>query len=48
MYNLDKYLSSKGFGPYISFGLCRITATVSVASKEVSMEQVHYVVTAGL
>jgi hypothetical protein len=43
MYNLDKYLSSKGFGPYISFGQCRITAAVADASKEASMEPVHYV-----
>jgi len=48
MYNLDKYLSSKGFGPYISFGQCRITATVADASKEASVEPVHYVVAAGL
>jgi hypothetical protein len=33
MYNFDKYMLSKGFGPYISFGQCRITATVAVASK---------------
>jgi hypothetical protein len=43
MYNLDKYLSSQGFGPYISFGQCRITATVADASKEASMEPVRYV-----
>ena len=48
MYNLDKCLSSKGFGPYISFGQCRITATVAVANKEASMEPVHYVMAAGL
>jgi len=48
MYSLDKYLSSKGLGPYISFGQCRISATVADASKEASMEPVHYVVAAGL
>jgi hypothetical protein len=42
MYDLDKCLSSKGFGPYIPVGQCHITATVAAASKEASMELVHY------
>lgn len=42
MYDFDKCLSSKGFGPYISVGQCHITATVAAASKEASMELVHY------